>query len=43
MATSDFGPTHPCGKDYVMTVDGLNCEAIAMESATWGDIKNEYR
>jgi hypothetical protein len=43
VATLNFGPAAgACGGDYILTVEGLDCP-IAVEPATWGEIKNEYR
>jgi hypothetical protein len=43
VATNGFGPDFPCGADYTLTIDGLDCEPIAIDPATWGEIKGNYR
>jgi hypothetical protein len=46
VATLIFAPSAgggACGGDYIMTIDGLRCGTVEVESATWGEIKNDYR
>jgi hypothetical protein len=33
----------PCGQHYVATLAGASCPPVAVEPATWGQIKNMYK
>jgi hypothetical protein len=44
VATMGFGvDAVPCGRSYVAELTGYDCGTIAVESATWGQIKDIYR
>jgi hypothetical protein len=42
LASSDYGPMVGCG-DYVLSLTGYDCGAVAVEAASWGRIKSRYR
>jgi len=45
-AVNGFGPSFPCGSDYVMTITGPgvpSCSPTPVEISTWGSIKSVYR
>jgi hypothetical protein len=42
-ATSGFGAfAGACGGDYTIVIDNYTCGPIAVENASWGEIKNKY-
>jgi hypothetical protein len=43
VATLGFGPSNPCGSDYVATLTGYDCPPISVETTSWGQVKNLYR
>lgn len=44
VAPLNFGAdAGPCGQDYVATLDGLACPPCAVETSSWGTVKNLYR
>jgi hypothetical protein len=43
-ATANFGAeAGPCGSNYAMTIDGLDCPPISIEPKSWGQIKEQYK
>lgn len=46
VGTQTFGGT-PCGAPYLLTMDGIyagaDCDAVAVDEKTWGNIKTDYK